>query len=426
MMSPGKTIIPLFFLLAILFVPYPVMGLEPLSQPRWDVPLVHTGYLENPAPVIHVTCEGHLISVNYPYKPDFFVYDGNGTLLFNKTLSAEKPPWITSISPTPDGTGLAVTQLVPGCCHGSVSNTTSNKVIFLDRSGRMVWEYATREPPLASAVVPNTHDNIIGTVDGRIICLDRNGSIRWTTRVEAPVLSLTVSADGKTIVASGDSNYDAWKQYGEPLRPFDLFFLDAEGNVLGKYQTRGQNMVTVSRNASAIAVIGGPFGNLMLFNRSGTKTDERSFIKTASGLSMNDEGTRIVLETSDGQVFCLDEKLRVKGNIPAEPGSRGFAVSGTGDSFARGNNRTVTLYRTTGEILDTYPADSLIRVIAPVPGSDSFVIATEEKIVFLNGTAPEPDRDLLPDRAAVDPTQSQKPVSIVIPFFNFSILVGGK
>lgn len=431
MMSPGKIFIPLFFLLAILFVPYPVMGLEHLSQSPWEIRLVHTGYPENLVPVIHVAREGRLITVNYPTKPDFFVYEGNGTLLFNKTQSAEKPPWISSVSPNPDGSGLAVTQLIPGCCHGSVSNTTSNKVIFLDLSGRIVWEYVTNEPPLASVVVPDTGDIVIGTENGRILCLDRNGSVRWTTIVEAPVLSLTVSADGKTIVATGDSNYDAWKRYGEPLNPFDLFFLDAEGTVLGKYQTRGQNTVSASRNASQIAVIGGPFGNLMLFNLTGTKTGERSFPGIVSTHSINDDGTRIIVITSNGQVYYLDENLRETGNIPAVPGSQGFAVSGTGDRIARGNNRTVTLYWISGDVPDTYTADSRVRVIVPVPGSESFIIATDEKLVLLNGTAPDALREILRDHpAAAGQQAATAPLPLIIlitaPGIAFFVLLYGK
>jgi outer membrane protein assembly factor BamB len=431
MMSPEKIFNPLFILLAILFVPHAVMGQEYLSLPEWEVPAFHSYHAANQNPLIHVADNGRLISMNFPYEPDFFVYDGNGTVLFNKTLSAEKPSWISSISPTSDGSGLAVTQLVPGCCHGSVSNTTSNKVMFLDRSGRTVWEYVTHEPSLASAVVPDTGNIVIGTDEGRILCLDRNGSVRWTTVVEAPVVSLTVAADGKTIVAAGDSNYDAWKHYGEQLNPFDLFFLDAGGNVLGKYQTRGKNTVSASRNASQIAVIGGPFGNLMLFNRTGTKTGERSFPGTVSTHSINGDGTRIIVITSHGQVYYLDEKLRETGNIPAEPGSMGFAVSGTGDRIARGNNRTVTLSWISGGVPDTYTTDSRVRVIVPVPGTESFVIATEERLVFLNGTAPGTLTEIPQDHPATtgqQATAAPLPLIIVItaPGIAFLVLLYGK
>lgn len=390
-MMPGKnTPLFFFFILALLIIRFPVMGLEYPVQPAWEVPLILTDNTTNPSPVLHIADGGRLISVNYPYNPDFFVYDGNGSLLFNKTLSAEKKPWVSSISPVPDGTGVVVTQLVPGCCHGSVSNTSSNKVIFFDRSGRIVWEYVTYQPPLASVALPNTGDIIVGTENRDIICLDRNGSVRWTTVVDAPVLSLAASADGSTIVAAGDSNYDSWIHYGEPLSPFDLFFLDGAGAVLGKYQTRGLNTVAVSRNGSVIAVIGGRFGNLMMFNRTGSIHGERSFSGSGTALSLSGDGTRLIVETSDGTVYSLDEKMKETFSLYGEPG-QSIAVSDVGDVLARGDNRNITLYRiANGENLGTIQADSGVRFISAVPGTGSFVIGTGQKMSFFPMTAPKP------------------------------------
>jgi outer membrane protein assembly factor BamB len=417
MMNSGKIFIPLCFLLAILSVPYPVMGLEYQSYPEWAVPLTNSENPANQAPVIQVADGGRLISLNFPHEPVLFVYDESGTRLFNTTLSAEKTPWISSVSLVPDGSGLVVTQLVPGCCHGSVSNTSSDKVIFFDRSGRIIWEYVTYSPPLASAVLPDTRDIVVGTEDGKILCLDENGQVRWTTRVEAPVISLTASADGSTIVAAGDSNYDAWKQYGEPLVPYDLFFLGADGTVLGKYQTRGQNTVAVSRDASVIAVIGGPLKNLMVFNRTGAKTGDRSFPGTVSALSMTGDGTRIVVETSDGRIWCMDNDLRETCDIPAAPGSQGIAVSDTGETIAFGNNRSVTIYTRSGELLGIFPGESRVRFISPVPGSGSFIVGAEQKMIFFNVTASgsygtfPPDQQLPADTPA---TAAPLPLLVVM------------
>ncbi|AGB02595.1 outer membrane protein assembly factor BamB family protein [Methanoregula formicica] len=400
-MMPGKiTPFFFFFILAFLITPFPVMGLEYPLHPAWEVPLVPSDNPANLSPVLHVAEEGRLISLNYPYSPDFFVYDGNGSLLFNKTLTAEKIPWVSSITPVPDGTGIVITQLVPGCCHGSVSNTTSNKVTFYDRSGRIVWDYVTYQPPLASAVLPNTGDIVVGTEDGRIIGLDRNGSVRWTTVVDAPVLSFAASADGSTLVAAGDSNYDSWIHYGERLSPYDLFFLDGTGSVLGKYQTRGQNTVAVSRNGSVIAVIGGRFGNLMMFNRTGTMTGERSFPGAGTALDISDDGTRLVVETSEGRVYALDGKMQEIVSLPGEPGQR-IAVSDTGDVLARGGNWNITLYRiATGENLGTVQAGSGVRFISAVPGTGSFVISTGQKMSFFTMTTGKPYQESVRDTAS--------------------------
>jgi outer membrane protein assembly factor BamB len=400
-MMPGiKIPFFFFFILALLFTPFPAMGLEYPVQPTWEIPLILTDNPANLSPLLHIAEGGQIISLNYPYSPGFFVYDGNGSLLFHTTLSAEKTPWVSSITPVPDGTGIVVTQLIPGCCHGSVSNTSSNKVTFYDRSGRIVWDYVTYQPPLASTALPNTGDIVIGTEDGRIICLDRRGSVRWSTVVDAPVHSLTTSADGNTLVATGDSNYDSWIHYGEPLSPYDLFFLDGTGAVLGKYQTRGENTVAVSRNGSVIAVIGGRFGNLMMFNRTGTMTGERSFPGAGTGLYLSDDGTRLVVETSDGTVYTLDETMREIVSLPGEPG-QSIAVSDTGDVLARGDNRNITLYRiATGEILGTVQADSAVRFISAVPGTGSFVIGTGQKMSFFPVTVSDTCQESASDAAS--------------------------
>jgi len=399
-MNPGKITTPLFFLLALLFTAQPVMGLEYLAQSVWEIPLICPDTPADQIPVIHVAERGNLISVNYPYEPGFFVYDGDGLLLFNKTLSAEKTPWITSISLVPDGSGLAVAQLVPECCHGSVSSSASNKVMFFDRSGNIVWEYPTEKPPLATAALPGSGYIITGTDDGKILCLDRQGSLRWSVSVEAPVISLHASEDGRSVVASGNSNYDAWKQYGEPLSPYDLFFLDTDGTVLGKFQTRGENTVAVNRDASVIAVIGGPSGNLMVFNRTGTKTGEQSFPGTVSALSLTPDGSRIIVETSGGRVYCLEENMQDVWDLQGAARPQGMAVSDTSEILAVGENRNVTLYRITGDVIGTYQADSRVRFISGIPGTASFIIATEEKMAFVNVTAEEVHRK--PDWITID------------------------
>lgn len=417
MMPEKKTQFFFFFLLALFIIPFPVNGLEYPVQPAWEVPIILSDNSANLFPILHIADGGQLISLNYPYDPGFFVYDGNGSLLFNKTLSAEKTPWISSISPLPDGTGVVVTQLVPGCCHGSVSNTSSNKVLFFDRSGRIVWDYVTYQPPLASVALQNTRDIIVGTEDGKIISLDRNGSVRWTTVVDAPILSLAASADENTLVAAGDSNYDSWIRYGESLNPFDLFFLDGTGEILGRYQTRGQNTVAVSRNGSVIAVIGGRFGNLMLFNRMGMKTGERSFPGAGTALFLSADATRLVVVTSDGTVYTLDEKMKEIVSLPGEPG-QSIAVSGTGDVLARANNRNITLYRiATGETLGTIQADSGVRFISAVPGTGSFVIGTGQKMSFFTLTTPKPNQESVKDTASpagLPVTSSPLPELVVI------------
>jgi WD40 repeat protein len=318
------------------------------------------------------------------------VYDGNGSILWNGTLSAEQSPWVSSISVAPDGNELTVTQLVPACCHGSVTNTSSNKVILFDRRGVKSWEYPTYNPPLASIVSGNNQDIFIGTDDGRIICLNRDGTSRWITHVDAPVISLATSRNGSMIVATGESNYYFNKLYGEPLNPDDIFVLDDNGILLWKYQTGGMNAAAVSDDGSIIAVIDRRSGNILLFNRSGSKLMERSLAGTTSAIAMSGDGNLVVVETREGIVYGLDHNGSPVWNVSVEPDSYGIAVSGNGNIVVLGNGRTITTYNKNGDLLEEYPADSRIQSIESSPDTQSLIVGTEQKLIFFWEKGSEP------------------------------------
>jgi hypothetical protein len=382
-----------FFLIALLTIPCTASGIPATIHSEWGVPLPESGNPANELPRVMAAGNPVLITVNYQYQPNLFVFDGNGTLLWNTTLAAEKTPWLSSASLFPDGSGLVVTQLEPGCCHGSVTNTSQNKVLSFDRTGKTSWEYITWSPPLSSSVLRTTRDILIGTGDGQIFCLNENGSVRWKTAVEAPVTALTTSDDGNTIIATGESNYDSSIRYGESLHPFDLFILDCDGVVLGKYQMRGVNIAKSNNNGSVIAVSGGPFGNLMVFNRSGTRLYERSFPAIPRAIAMTGNGSRIIIETAGGGIYCLDTGGREVWKKIIEPGSQGLAISGSRQSVALGNGTIIEVYDITGELLGAYPAGSKVRSVAMVPGSDSFLVGSDGELFFISVAGANSERE---------------------------------
>ena len=110
----------------------------------------------------------------------------------------------------------------------------------------------------------------------------------------------------------------------------------------------------------------------------------------------------------------MDENLQEMWNLPAGSGSQGIAVSGTGEIFARGGTRNVTLYRITGEVLGTYPAESGVRFISAVPGTGSFIIGTEQKMVLLNVTVPALSGEFRSGPASITrQTQQSAPVPVL-------------
>jgi outer membrane protein assembly factor BamB len=382
-MKKKITAIVLFAILLTLICSVPVMGESRTFQQTRDIPLPFTGPGSGQTPLIHIADNGDIITVNCPYDPNFFVYDGNGSLLWNATLSAEQSSWISSVSIAPDGQYLVVTQLVPACCHGSVTNTSSNRVILFDRSGARSWEYPTYSPPLTSTVSSDNQEIFIGTGDGRIINLDREGTACWTAQIDAPVLSLATSLDSGTIVATGDSNYYSNKLYGESLNPHDLFVLDKNGTLLWNYQTRGTNTAAISDDGSVTAVLNERNGNLLLFNRTGGRQIERSFAGTPSAIALSGDANLIVVRTREGVVYGVDRNGSIVWNASLESGSQGIAITDMGNSLVLGDGKAIAIYNITGNRLNEYPVDSKVRSIDVSRDKKSLIIGTEQNLIVI-------------------------------------------
>ncbi|MDD1685652.1 PQQ-binding-like beta-propeller repeat protein [Methanoregula sp.] len=384
--------------------------------------LPFTGPGENTSYALHVADNGQLVTLNSRNGPGLFAFDSNGSFLWSKTLSAEQQPWISSVSIAPGAQDLIVTQLVPACCHGSVTNTSSNKVILIDRTGTEAWEYPTMNPPLSSGISSSGQDFFIGTDDGRILSLDHNGTVRWTTPMEAPVTSFAISRDGNTIVATGESNYYYHNLYDEPLNPADMFVLDRNGTLLWDYQTGGLNAAAVSDDGSVIAVIEERSGNVLVFNRSGSRVAVRSLGGVSSALALSHDGNLIIAETQGGTVYGLDRTGTTLWTITADSGSRGIAISGDDNNIIIGNGRSVALFDCRGNQIGDYLTDGQILVVEPARDFRMVVAGTDRSLVFLSQNKPVEEAEMsagtpvitIPVNATVPQTSMKAPVDPVI------------
>ncbi len=388
-----------------------VVGVNPLPQ---DGPGGNTSYS------LSIADSGQLVTLHNRNGPDLFAYNGNGSLIWNRTLSAGQPPWITSISIGPDAQDLIVTQLVPACCHGSVTNTSSNKVILFDRAGSELWEYPTMNPPLASGISPDGQEFFIGTEDGRILSFNHEGTLRWTTTAGAPVTSFAISRDGNTIVATGDSNYYYHNLYDEPLNPADMFVLDRNGTLLWNYQTGGLNTVAVSDNGSVIAVLEERSGTIQVFNQSGSRIATRSLGGASSAFALSHDGNLVLAETQGGTVYGLDRTGTTLWTITTGPGSPGLAFSSDDTSIILGNGRLVARYDRRGKLLGEYPADGQLQALKQaVRDARVFVAMTDRSLVFLSLDKPVIATEMpvntpvtmIPEKVTVPQTSMKAPVN---------------
>lgn len=425
----------------ILFLIIFIIACSPLAaaqspasfRPVEVIPLPFAGPGENSSYGLHVADNGQLVTLNSRYGPDLFAYNGNGSLIWSKTLSAEQSPWISSVSISPGAQDLILTQMVPACCHGSVTNTSSNKVIFLDKNGTKMGEYPTMNPPLASAISSSGQDFFIGTEDGRILCLNPGGTLRWTIWIEAPVTSFAVSRDGNTLVATGESNYNFHDLYNEPLNPVDLIVLDQNGTVLWDYQTGGLNTATVSDDGSVIAVLEKRSGNLLVFNRSGSRIAKKMLGGAASALSMTGDGNFIVTETTAGTVYGLNRTGATLWTIPVDPGSSGLGFIDKENSLVLGDGQSVALYDLQGILIEKYPAGGQIQVIAPAGYALPVVYGTDHSLVFFSARLLKKEAGIsagapsmtTPTSAASSQVPTKASVSLCIPVFALACYVFG-
>jgi WD40 repeat protein len=358
-------------------------------QPLWAFPLSENVTYESNLNSIQISDDSNFIVAYAGNEKTLRYFDKSGTLLWTRTFSAESDPWISSVSIAPDGSAVAVSQLVPGCCHGVVTNTSSNQIFLFNRNGSILWNYTTLVPPLAVAIAPDNRMIYASFSDGRIICLNRNGLVQWTNTTDAPVIAFAISGEGSVIAAAASNSRDL--STGAISYPWDFFVFNQSGISLGKYRTGGLNAVAISNDGTTIAVMGGKFGNLYLFNRSGKIILEKSFTGTGASLAMSQDANRIMAGTIEGNVYGLDTSGNILWETKASPLSRTIAVAGDGSSVAYGDNRTVTSTDPAGKVLWQYPTDAWVSAVA-LSADGRYLGAISDKIYLfdLNTKESEP------------------------------------
>lgn len=350
-------------------------------QPLWAFPLSENATYESNLNSIHISDDSNFIAAYVGYEKTLRYFDKSGTLLWTRTFSAESDPWISSVSIAPDGSAVAVSQLVPGCCHGVVTNTTSNQIFLFDRNGSILWNYTTLVPPLAVAIAPDNRMIYASFSDSRIICLNREGLVQWTNTTDAPAHAFAISGDGNVIAAVGSNSRDS--SPGAISYPWDFFVFNQSGIPLGKYRTGGPNAVAISNDGTTIAVMGGKFGNLYLFNRLGKIIREKSFTGTGASLAMSQDANRIIVGTIEGTLFGLDKTGMVLWEGKVNPLSHTIAVAGDGSSVAYGDNRTVTSTDPAGKVLRQYPTGASVSGVA-LSADGRYLGAISDKIYLFD------------------------------------------
>lgn len=355
-------------------------------QPQWTFPLSPNASYEGNLNKVTISDDGQYLAAYVAENNTILFFNRTGALLWNREFAAERPPWISSIRIAPDNRIIAASELVPGCCAGSVTSTPSNQVILFDRTGAVLWNYSTLSPPTAVAISPDASRIYAGTEDRRVICLDRNGSLMWMKDTDAPVYSLTLSKDGTLIAAAGTN--PGTTPEGTVNYPNDLFLFDRNGSLLWKYRTGGPNAVAISGDNSVVAVVGGRYGNLYLFNRTGGLAGGRSFPETGSSLAISDDAGRIFVGSVEGSVYGLDSDGTMLWSIKTPRLSRNIATDDNGEYVVFGNGSSVRTVDRNGSVLRDYPTGAWVSSVA-VSADGRATGAIADAVYFFGAPNPE-------------------------------------
>ena len=378
--SNASGLLPVLVLLCLLCIPALAV------QPQWTFHLSPNATYEGNLNRITISYDGQYLAAYVADESTLLYFNRTGALLWSRQFTAERPPWISSISIARDNSIIAASELVPGCCAGSVTSTPSNQVILFDRAGTILWNYSTMSPPITVAISPDASRIYAGTEDRRVICLDRNGSVRWTGGTDAPVYSLTLSQDGTLIAAAGRN--PGTTPDGTVNYPNDLFLFDRNGSPLWKYRTGGPNTVAISGDNSILAVVGGRYGNLYLFNRTGGLVAERSFPETGSSLAMSNDASRIVVGALEGSVYGLDNAGAIVWTARTPHLSRNIAAANDGNYFAFGNGSSIQTVDRNGSALWDYPTGAWVSSVA-VSGNGNATGAIADAVYFFGSRYPD-------------------------------------
>jgi len=379
MKKPGLVLLAL---VALCLLCIPALAVQPL----WTYSLSPNASYEGNLNRIAISDDGQYLAAYVAENGTLLFFNRTGALLWSRQFDADRPPWISSIRIARDNSIIAVSELVPGCCAGSVTSTPSNQVLLFDRTGAVLWNYSTMSPPTGVAISPDAARVYAGTDDRRVICLDRSGSVLWTNRTDAPVSSLTLSQDG-TLVAAAGTNPGTIPE-GTVSYPNDLFLFDRNGSLLWKYRTGGPNTVAISGDNSIIAVVGGRYGNLYLFNRTGGLVGGRSFPETGSSLAMSDDAGRIFVGSVEGSVYGLDSNGTMLWTIKTSRLSRNIAAANDGNSVVFGNGSTIMMVDRNGSEHLDYPTGAWVSSVA-VSGNGNSAGAIADAVYFFGSPEPE-------------------------------------
>jgi hypothetical protein len=363
-----------------------VQATAPLWTLNYPDTEIHQGFLGT----VKISGNDQFLVATTPDASELFAVSKNGTLLWNYTpeTSAEDwtSPWITGISISPDNSLIGVSTMLPGCCHGVVTRTSSNKITLFDARGHRIWNFSSGEPPRSIAISGNGREIFVGYASRSLSCFDINGTPLWNQPTESPVSNIELSDDGNFILASGENVAGEYTN--------DVYLFTREGVLIWKKQFRGENVLGISPDSQNFVIFGNPTRKIDYLDHEGKTLWESSFGSMGMAMAMAGDGQHIVVGTSDRQVHLLNTNGETIWSSPMPDSVYSTAISGDGNVIGIGSDKNLTLFDRSGRISWQFTANATVLPVVVSPDG-KYIAAVSDKIYFFNRwgntTAVEPE-----------------------------------
>jgi WD40 repeat protein len=376
---PGKYCV-LLYLVAAVFVT-PVLATGPDWTWQFPNPDAQWGVLGQ----ITFSPDNQYFVTTAPDGSEAFAFSVNGTLLWNytpeNTTTDWTKIWITGVSISPDSTCIGIAAMLPGCCHGVITNTPSNKITVFDRNGSALWNFSNLEPPRSLAMSNDGQVIFAGYATRNFSCIGMEGSPRWNVTLSGPVSDIATSAEGNYILAGGENIGGEFSD--------DLYLLTRNGTLVWKYQTRGRNTVGISPDAQAMVVLGDSQGNICARNLTGEIVWKREFSRIGTAMAQSGNGNYIVAGTDDNRIHLLDDRGDELWDYRVAEPVTSVALSDDADTIVAGTEGGMYILNKSGALVGNFTTTTPVRAVG-VSSDGTLVAGISDRIYFFhakgNGT----------------------------------------
>lgn len=276
----------------------------------------------------------------------------------------------------------------------------SGFVQLLDRQGRSMWRYITREP-IRHVTISDVGGFVgAGCDDSQVYFFDRRGLLLWRYKCDRKITGVAVSRDGNVLCAGSEDQgvyfFDnrntprrfVWKVRLEGVVSAvvmvpsgdnilaggddgGIYFIDArEGHMAWKAYAKAPVTSVATSKFADIVVAGAADGSVHCFDLGGRLLWERLTAGGITDVTVDNRGAFVGAASKDGSVYLFDQNGDLKWSHPVGSADATVELSRNGDLIfvATAEGRLFCFAASGGLVFDVHAPD---RPVALDIGSDS-------------------------------------------------------